>query len=234
MSRFWAEPVRLHLHAEACELAVGGQTQRLALASGAQPWPAALAEQLPQRAKVSVCVADHWLRYLVVRWPAAVRARREREAWLAHQFKTVHGIDMAAWTIAMDTAPVDDARIVCAAPTALIDGLNGQLAARKARLASFTGAFIAQFNRLHRHCPAADGALLCAADGRLTLGVWRAGQWTALRSQMVAAGDAEAPRRMLTQLWATGEAAPVGVLYALGSAPTVPDGWQPMVLETAA
>ena len=234
MSRFWADPVRLHLHAEACELAASGHSQRLALAGGAQPWPAALAEQLPLRASVNVCVADHWLRYLVVRWPAAVRARREREAWLAHQFKTVHGIDMSAWTVAMDTDPVDDARIVCAAPSALIDGLHGLLAARKARLASFTGAFIAQFNRLHRQCPAADGALLCAADGRLTLGVWRAGQWTALRSQMVAPGDAEAPRRLLTQLCATGEAAPAGVLYALGSVPTVPEGWQPVALEAAA
>lgn len=234
MSRFWADPVRLHLHAEACELAASGHSQRLALAGGAQPWPAALAEQLPLRVSVNVCVADHWLRYLVVRWPAAVRARREREAWLAHQFKTVHGIDVAAWTVAMDTDPVDDARIVCAAPSALIDGLHGLLAARKARLASFTGAFIAQFNRLHRQCPAADGALLCAADGRLTLGVWRAGQWTALRSQMVAPGDAEAPRRLLTQLCATGEAAPAGVLYALGSVPTVPEGWQPVALEAAA
>lgn len=234
MSRFWAEPVRLHLHAEACDVVVGGQTHRLALAAGAQPWPAALGDLLPARAKVDVCVADHWLRYLVTRWPAAVRAPREREAWLAHQFKAVHGIDMTAWTVAMDTDPVDDARIVCAAPTALITGLHSLLAARKARLTGLTGAFVAQFNRLRRQCAATDGALLCAADGRLTLGVWRDGRWRALRSQVVALGDEDAARRMLTQLCASGEAAPSGVLYTVGAQQTAPDGWQPVALEPAA
>ena len=230
MSRFWAEPVRLHLHADACEL-LG---QRLPLDAGAQPWPAALVDALPPRAKVRACLADHWLRYLVVRWPAAVRGKREREAWLAHQFKTVHGIDMADWMVAMDADPVDDACLVCAAPTALIAGLHARLAPRKARLASLTGAFVAEFNRVRRQCAARDGALLVQAGARMTLGVWRDGQWRALRSQRVADGDTDAARRVLAQWRVTGEAAPAGVAYTVGARPALPEGWQLVTLEAAA
>lgn len=217
--------MRLHVDADTCTVEAAGQSHCIPFNVDAPEWPAALAAQLPSGARVAVRVADHHARYLVVQWPAGVRAIREREAWLGHQFKSAHGLDMAEWTVAIDRDPVNDPRIVCALPTALLARLNACVATRKAEIVSLTGAFVDDFNLASRGIDAADGALAVTRDQRMTLGIWRAGQWQRVVSQVIDTGDSSAARRVLMQLRVTGEAPAAGVLYTAGASMQMPDGW---------
>ena len=231
MSRFWGEPVHLCLSAEGCDIRAAGAVQRLPLADGVLAWPAGLAAHLPLRARVRAQVADRALRYLVLQWPAGVRGRKEREAWLAHQFKYHHGIDAGEWLFCRDTDPVGDPFIACAMPRVLLDALQAAVAARKGRVLGVTGRFVARFNALADRLSAPDGALATVDQGRMTLGVWRDGMWQALVSRAGNDGDAQLARRELTQLRITGEAPASGVLYPLGDRLDAPEGWTCVPLE---
>jgi len=232
VSRFWGDPVLLNLTPAGCEMRVAGERRLLATPEGALAWPADLATQLPAGARVRAQVADRALRYLVLQWPGSVGGRKEREAWLAHQFKQVHGIDAADWVFGCDTDPVGDPFIACAMPRALVDGLRAAVAAGKGRLLGLTGRFVAQFNGAAHRMDAADGALASIEQDRLTLGVWRDGRWRAVLSRAMG-DDATLARRELAQLRLTGEAADTGVLYQLGRAVEAPAGWTGVSLEVA-
>ncbi len=225
MSRWRGDPVRLRIDADTCTVEAAGQSHRIPFSIDVPEWPAALAAQLPSGARVVVRVADHHARYLVVQWPAGVRATRERKAWLDHQFKTAHGLDMTEWTVAIDRDPVNDPRIVCALPTALISRLNACVATRKAEIVSLTAAFIDEFNRACGAINEVDGALAVTDVQRMTIGIWRAGQWQRVVSQVIETGDSAAALRVLSQLRVTGEASAAGVLYTAGKPMQAPDGW---------
>ncbi len=233
MSRFRGEPVSLNLRADGCDIRRADGVQRLPLPEGALAWPADLTAHLPMRARVRAQVADRALRYLVLQWPPAVRGRKEREAWLGHQFKQHHGIDPSEWLICRDTDPVGDPFIACAMPRALMETLQAAVSARKGRLLGLTGSFVARFNALAGHMASADGALASVEHGRLTLGVWREGGWRALVSRACDAADAQLARRELTQLRVTGEAPPAGVLYQVGNTFDAPEGWTRVSLEAS-
>ena len=225
MSLWRGEPMRLRLDADSLTVEAAGQSHTLPFSADAPEWPAALATHVSPGARIAVRVADHHVRYLVVQWPAGVRARRERDAWLVHQFNTAHGLDMTEWTVAIDRDPVNDPRIACALPTALLTRLSTCVEARRAAIVSLTGAFIDEFNHACRAINASDGALVVTHDQRMTLGVWRAGRWPRVVSQAIAPGDDAAARRALLQLRVTGEAAVAGVLYTAGEVMQAPDGW---------
>ncbi|QID16198.1 hypothetical protein G3580_00295 [Nitrogeniibacter mangrovi] len=234
MSRFWGEPVELWLTPAGCALRAGADTVHLPT-TGAEPaWPAALAAHLPARARVLARVDDRWVRYLVCRWPTAIRGRKEREAWLAHQFRQVHGLADADWVMCRDADPAAAAFVACALPRALVEALQAVVRQARGRLVSLTGAFVARYNALARQLDAGDGALALTDGGRLTLGVWRDGQWTALLSRALGEGDALAAWRELTPLCVTGEAAPAGVLFHAGTVLTAPEGWTTRAVAIAA
>jgi len=232
VSRFWGDSVELRLCASGCEMRVGEERRQLAVPGGTLAWPTDLAARLPAGARVRAQVADRALRYLVLQWPGAVRGRKEREAWLAHQFKQVHGIDAADWVFAQDADPVGDPFIACAMPRALVDGLRVAVAAGKGRLLGLTGQFVAQFNSMAARMDAPDGALASVAQDRLTLGVWRDGRWRTVLSRATG-DDATLARRELAQLRLTGDAADTGVLYQLGGSVDAPEGWTRVALEAA-
>lgn len=225
MSRWRGDPVRVRVDADTCTVEAAGQSHRIAIAIDAPDWSAALAARVPPGARVVVRIADHHTRYLVVQWPAGVRASREREAWLDHQFKTAHGLDRTEWTVAIDRDPVNDPRIACALPTALLVRLNACVATRKAVTVSLTGDFVDAFNHVGRRIDAVDGALAVTRGQRMTLGLWRDGRWQRVVSQVVENGDGAAAQRILTQLRVTGEASAAGVLYSTGEAMQAPAGW---------
>ena len=225
MSLWRGEPVRLRIDADTCTVEVAGQSYGMAFSADAPDWPAALATHVPSGARIAVSAADYHARYLVVQWPTGVRAKRERAAWLDHQFKAAHGLDMAEWTVAIDRDPVNDPHIACALPTALLSRLNAGAATRKATIVSLTGAFADAYNCAVGAIDAADGALVVTHGNRMTLGIWRGGQWQRVISQAIEPRDNAAARRTLTQLRVTGEAAAGGVLYTVGEPMQAPDGW---------
>lgn len=200
----------------------------------------ALAQLAPggRGGRLEVVLGDGALRYLALRWPAGVRSGGERAAWLAHRFAQVHGVAAPEWTIVTDRDAVGASALACAVPAALVAAVRGFADARRLRLGGVAGGFIDVYNRLRRGFDEAAGefgALALARDGRLSVGLWRSGEWLGLRSQAQGPDVAAAARAML-EAWrlGSGQDEAVGTLYAVGFAPAAPAGWRSLRREDAA
>ena len=225
MSLLWPERITLHIAPDALQLRRGGAAP-VSVAGG---WAESLAAvaALPRFARVHVTVADRHARYLRLVWPEGIQ-RAERVAFVAHRFETVFGA--GPWVTLADRDALGGVCLAAAVPGALLMALNAWAAARRLRIASIEPAFVADYRR---HCRRfrGDGALARLEAGRVTLGVWHAGQWRALRSQPVGQADAGAAVLCLAALLASlppEEGLSGGTLYLAGGLPApdlLPSGW---------
>ncbi|MCW5581324.1 MAG: hypothetical protein KIS72_08285 [Luteimonas sp.] len=198
----------------------------------------------PRKGRLEVELADAWLRYLVIEWPAGVSGRAERAAWVTERFRSVHGAGAAEWVIGVDRGAVGNTALASAAPRALVEALTRFAADRQLRIVALHGSFVAAYNRLQARPSAVPeascGALGMCRDGRLTVGLWARGQWRRVRSVQAQAGAGAVLGTTLAG-WlpaladAYGEAGGNGVLHVLGVAPeALPPGWRVQAGEGAA
>jgi hypothetical protein len=220
VSLLWAEPATVELTPD--RLRVGGRDIPLA-----GPLPAALdalpADLLPRGSRCRLVVDDGLLRYALIRWPAGLGRLAEREAFVAHRLREVHGIAAPDWCWRVDPEPAPRPALACAAPVALVDALRGLVRSRGWKLMELTGAFSRRYNQGRRKFAAPLGALLVEGAGRFTLGLWQAGEWLAVRSQPASADRATALGLLLG---ATGAGEQGGTLYVAGPACGAPPGWR--------
>lgn len=233
MSLSWFEPLRLQVGPDSLLLSRRGQPLgEVPLDAG---WVGALATLPPSPgwARLHVEVADRHARYLRLAWPAGLR-RTERQVWVESRFHSVFGA--GPWHTLADRDAFHLPALAAALPAGLVDALKVWAAERRLRLTSLQAAFVADYNR---HCRRlrGDGAFARREDGRLTLGLWRDGQWQAVRSQPL--GPASCSGEALSQLLATlpaSRAVAAGTLYTVGSQSppaSLPPGWQAHGLESA-
>lgn len=188
-----------------------------------------------------VCVADALLRYLVVEWPAGLRGRAEREAFLAHRFREVHGVQAPEWRIAAEGSVFNELPVLaCAMPQTIVDALQAWAVRHDQTVCGVTGEFADAFNRQRERFDAPTGAYAHARAGRLTIGAWQDGAWRALRSQVVGEGGMEdAIRRFFesrtrAQGPAEGGGLEAGILYCGAVIGGVPSSWQLTQVEEQA
>lgn len=189
-----------------------------------------LAGDMPARGtSLQVVLGDGWLRYLVLRWPPSVRPGEERAAYLAHRFREVHEATESNWVFALDRDAVDFPVLACAAPASLLAALQVFTQARELRLDSVTGDFVDRFNRLQRsfnETPGTLAALALVRDGRLTVGLWRDGEWQAVHCRMLGEDGPAALGHMLAGWHAELSPAQTGVLYVYGIVPVDCANWR--------
>ena len=219
MSPFWAEAAILELAPE--RLCLGQRDLPLA-----GPLPEALralpGDLLPRGSRCRIVVDDSLLRYALIHWPAGLGRGAEREAFLAHRLREIHGIVAPQWCWRADPEPAPRPALVCAMPTDLRDGLRQLASERGWKLVEMSGAFARRYNLARPRLKAPLGALLVEGAGRYTLGLWRDGAWQALRSQPASAERATALGLLLG---AAGLAGQGGILYVAGPACVAPPSW---------
>lgn len=236
MSRFSAEPWQLALDGYGWRLRrdrdeYGAAAPREAL--GAADALRLLDESGQARGgRLTVEFRDNLLRYLVIDWPAGLRGRAERDAWIAERFRDVHGVDAAQWVIAADREANGDSTLCCAAPRVLVEAVSAFAAARRMRVAAMHGRFVAAANRLRAGLDADIGGLAICVGGHLTMGVWRGGEWRRVRALAVA-GDAHAALQRTLAGWlpelgsASAAAGAAPTLHTIGlDSCALPAGWQ--------
>jgi hypothetical protein len=220
VSPFWAEAATIELAPEALRL--GGRELPLAA-----PLPEALValpvDLLPRGRRVRVVMDDSLLRYALIHWPAGLGRGAERQAFVAHRLREVHGIAAPAWCWRVDPEPAPRPALVCAMPTDLLERLRQLAKDRGWKLVEITGAFAHRYNLARRQLKAPLGALLVEGAGRYTLGLWREGAWQAVRSQPASAERATALGLLLGAAGLAGEG---GTLYVAGPACPPPPGWR--------
>lgn len=235
MSLLWPESIQLRIGPDA--LRVVRRRQAALEMPLAADWAASLASLpgLPRFAGLHVTVADRHARYLRLNWPAGLKAA-ERQAFVDHRFQSVFGD--GPWTSLADRDGVGRTSLAAALPAGLPLALKAWARARSLRIATIEPAFVADYRR---HCAGfrGDGAFARLEAGRVTLGLWSAGQWRAVRSQPVDSADAQAAARCLSALL---PALPVedlltaGTLHLAGATPPVdllPAGWNCASLKDA-
>ncbi|HJV26885.1 MAG TPA: hypothetical protein VJ673_14450 [Aromatoleum sp.] len=235
MSRWWPEPFRLLVEPDAFDVAARGPLRRVEFAGRPQEALPLLSQEGDPAIRPNtiweVLLADGLVRYLVVEWPAGLRGRPERAAFVAHRFREVHGIESPEWQFAIEPSVTGVPTIACAAPVELIAAVDEWAARNRLRIARITGEFVATYNRLRSRLDNPLGALAIERGGRLTVGLWHDATWLALRSQPQGAGGANPLGQLLQALQArAGKQADGGTLYRAGTDLEAPGGWASVAL----
>lgn len=237
MSRFSAEPLRVLVEKDEIRVGHGAAQKRFAYEWSPDAALAALASDpqggVQRGSRWEVLFADALVRYLVVQWPAGLRGGAEREGYLAHRFREVHGVAEPDWRIVVERSVTAVPAIACAVPAVYLEAVAAWGRQNRLRLGSVTGEFLAVYNRVRQALEHPFGALAVQRDGRMTLGLWSDAQWQALRSQPLGpAGEASLALYLESLAPGSERQGEPGVLYCVGEGPAVPAGWRKVVLET--
>lgn len=185
------------------------------VAAGPGDWnglAAALAAVLPKGARLSVRVADVWVRYSLLHPPQGIASVRDCRLLLDARFDTLYGQDPADWLLQADWQ-VGGPMLSCAIPRAL-------RAALPQRVEQLTPVLLSDWNR---HCGAlaSTGAWCSAADGMLTMLYWQNDAMQVVRQQRGAASGAD--DLLVLELARLGAAPPAERYWAGQHAPR---GWR--------
>lgn len=114
-----------------------------------------------------VVIADHWARYAIVPWVAALDSVEERLAHGRQLLTSLYGEAVAGWDVRISEAPPQATRVVCAVPAELLAGLRAACAAHGSPLLSLQPQLVAAYEAW-RHClPQANAWFVSVEQGSL-------------------------------------------------------------------
>jgi hypothetical protein len=114
-----------------------------------------------------VVIADHWARYAIVPWVAALDSVEERLAHGRQLLTSLYGEAVAGWDVRISEAPPQATRVVCAVPAELLAGVRAACAAHGSPLLSLQPQLVAAYEAW-RHClPQANAWFVSVEQGSL-------------------------------------------------------------------
>jgi hypothetical protein len=118
-------------------------------------------------ARTRVVIADHWVRYAIVPWVAALSSPQERLAHGRQLLSSLYGEAVAGWELRISEGPPQASRVVCGVPGELIASVRAACAAQGATLTSLQPQLVAAFEAW-RHClPSANAWFVSVEQGSL-------------------------------------------------------------------
>jgi hypothetical protein len=163
------------------EQRVGLCPDRLVLASSIQPVkrdPAAELREIPGASKLAVVLSNHFVRYAVLPWSAALGSDQKWLAYAQHTFASTYGSAAAGWQIRVCGTGRRQPRIATAVDAALIESLSGN-----PRVVSIEPYLIASFNARSRAFGNRTAWFVLQEPGRLTLSLFENGAWKLIRAR---------------------------------------------------
>ena len=125
---------------------------------GQSPWTGA---------STRVVIADHWARYAIVPWVAALNSAEERLAHGRQLLTSLYGEAVAAWDVRISEAPPQATRVACAVPGELLAGVRAACAAQGSALLSLQPQLVAAYEAW-RHClPQSNAWFVSVEQGSL-------------------------------------------------------------------
>ena len=198
-------PERLLVGLAPAELTVGAKRYPCDPAFGAEPWHGAL-EALKG---VTVVLSNHFVRYSLVPWSAALATPAEEAAYLRHHFAKIHGERAKGWVFRASEGPRGEPRLASAVDAELVAAIRALFAkGGPAKLVSVQPALMHVFNGARASVPQPAGAWLVIAEpDRACIalhanGAFRAvqnakGEWRTLLERERYRVDSETTRRVL-------------------------------------
>ncbi|MFM9438390.1 hypothetical protein ACFDR9_005496 [Janthinobacterium sp. CG_23.3] len=169
-----------------CYQAASGEAPLAALLEAVRGW---LERHAVARQRVNVLLSDRLVRYALLPFSAMPLSEQEEAALLGARFEELYG-EMPQWRVQADRPEYGKARIACAMPLALADGVAGLLAGAGARSGAVLPFFVACWNRWRRQGAGRDGLVAVVEPEHMVIGSFGAGGWSSLRSVFAATSEA--------------------------------------------
>jgi hypothetical protein len=167
------------------ELLVAGKRVPCDPGYGSEPWHGAL-EVLKQlelgASRVMIELSNHFVRYALVPWSAALSTAAEEELYVRHHFAKIHGERAKSWTVRASEAPPDAPRLASAIDSGLLEALKQAFAGRKAKLVSIQPALMSRFNAARKNVPAGGAWLVIAEPERACIALHGGKAWRAVQN----------------------------------------------------
>jgi hypothetical protein len=159
-------------------------------AFGAEPWQGAAAALAAaagplrgERLNVTVVLSNHFVRYAIVPFDAAVANPDEELALARFHFAKVHGERARSWDVRLSEGPHGAARLASAVDAELIQAIRACFPPQgKARLVSAQPYLMSAFNRWRGTIADAGAWLLLVEPQRTCLALYAARAWAAAQT----------------------------------------------------
>jgi hypothetical protein len=174
-------PERLQLRLAPAAVTAGGRVLACDPDFGPAPWQGALAAlrglEFKSRSRVTVLLADPFVRYAVVPWSDALATEAEEEAYVRHHFARIHGERAKSWALRWSGG------LAAAVDARLIEELRLAFPPRgRAKLCSVQPEFMAAFNRARGAVPASGAWLVLADAERACIALHVRGEWLSVQN----------------------------------------------------
>jgi len=203
-------PERLLVRLAPADVTVGAKRYGCDPAFGSQPWHGAL-EALKgiawPRSRVTVVLSNHFVRYALVPWSAALASAQEEQAYLRHHFAKIHGERAKSWLLRASEGAPRAPRLASAVDGELVAAIKAAFAKGRAKLVSVQPSLMHVFNGARATLPDAGAWLVIAEAERACValhahGGFRSvqnakGEWRTLLERERYRVDGEIPRRVL-------------------------------------
>ena len=213
-------PARITVCLAPAEVTLGAKRIACDPGFGAERWHGALEALRGMtfgRARVTVVLSSHFVRYAVVPWSDALGTPAEEDAYVRHHFAKVHGERAKGWLFRSSEAPRGAPRLASAIDRTLLDAVKACFPkAGTARLISVQPELMCKLNEWRSAIPPQGAWVVLAEPGRACIalhadGGWRSvqngkGAWRALLDRERHRIDGEVPSLVLI----AGAAAPAG------------------------
>lgn len=223
MSRWWPERHELLVHPHRARLSTGDARAVAAVGDGGPPWREAVAtafalaaEKLPRRSRVTLVVADHFVRYALLPWSDRLLGRQLRLDSARALLRASCGEAAASFAIALDRPRFGMNGIAAGIDGALLAALKDGCAHGGLRLAAIRPQALHVLDAARARIAGGDGWFCRAERDRVVLAGFSAGNVTSLRNQRGDLADGEALARELAGLTAVAPAPGRAALYFCG------------------
>ena len=151
-----------------------------------------------QGAAARIVLSDHWARYAMVPYSAALSGAAERLTHARHVLTDIYGEIVAEWKVTLANGRPAAAQLACAVPTALIEELRAMLMRHKIPLKSLQPQLVSAYNHWRGQLPDGGAWFVSIEQGSLAAARLGRGGWDRVHSVRIGADWTVELRRLQT------------------------------------
>jgi len=159
---------------------------------------ALLAQPAWQRAVARVVISDHWVRYAIVPYAAALSGEAERKTHARHVLTSIYGDVVGNWSLSLSEGPPGAGQVVCALPANLLEELQLLLLRHHTPMKSLQPQLVAAYNHWRGKLPDGGAWFVSMERGSLAAARLVRGGWDRVHSVRIGADWAVELRRLQT------------------------------------
>jgi hypothetical protein len=148
--------------------------------------------------RVRVALSDHWARYAIVPWAAALSSTTERLAHARQLLASIYGDAVADWEVRLSEGPPQTTRVVCAMPTALLAGVVAACRDSRAKLVSVQPHLVAAYESWRHRLPRSSAWFVALERGSLAAARIGPDGWDRVHTVRIGSDWARELRRLQT------------------------------------